>query len=313
MNSFNDIEDQASQWLAREDRGLDADGRAALAGWLSDSAHRVAYLQLKAVWQRADRLAALHSPEVSLQQRPRQRTLAPAWRIAAAFALFVALGGGWYVYGTLPASYVTTVGETQTVRLSDGSRIELNTNTRLTTKLTKSVRTVKLDQGEAYFDVVHDASRPFEVVVGNRKIIDVGTKFTVRRQGDGVDVTVVEGRVRVETMDSPNSDAVIGNANDILISKREGTLVAQTRADEVRKATSWRHGLLVFNQATLADAAQEFNRYNQKHLVVVGKARDIRIGGVFRANNLDAFAALVKTGLGLDVEDKDDSIVVSKQ
>jgi len=314
MNAFKEIEEQAAQWLAREDRGFDIESRAVFETWLnSGSANRVAYLQLKAAWQRADRLAALRSPETPIGQRVRWWTAKPAWQIAAALALFIMFGGGaLYFYTTSPVSYTTMVGQTQTVRLSDGTRIEMNTDTHLTTKLTNAARTVKLDHGEAYFDVVHDAHRPFVVLAGNRKITDIGTKFTVRREGDDVDVTVLEGRVRVETLDNSNANAVIGNANDMLISKRDGTLLAQTRAVDVQNATSWRHGLLVFDQATLADAAQEFNRYNQKKLVVVGKARDLRIGGVFRANNLDVFAALVKTGLRLKVEEKDGTIVVSK-
>ncbi len=314
MNAFKDIEEQAAQWLAKEDRGLDIDGRAALDTWLnSNTANRVAYLQLKAVWRRADRLAALRTPGTGL--RARWQTARPSWRIAAALTLFIALGGGGalYVYMASATSYTTVVGEFQTVHLSDGSRIEMNTDTHLTTKLTSTARTVKLDRGEAYFDVVHDGNRPFVVLAGNRRITDIGTKFTVRRDGDDVNVTVAEGRVRVETLSGANADAVIGNANDMLISKREGTLVARTRSEDVQNATSWRRGLLVFNQATLADAAEEFNRYNHRKLVVVGKARDIRIGGVFRANNLDVFAALVKTGLRLKVEDKDEAIIVSKQ
>ncbi len=314
MNSFKDIEKQAAQWLAREDRGLDPEGGAALETWLNgNSAHRVAYLQLKAVWQRADRLAALRSPETRIRPRTSWQMAKPAWRIAAAFTLFIAFGGGaLYFYTTSADSYATEVGQIQTVRLSDGSRIEMNTDTHLTTKLTNAVRTVKLDRGEAFFDVVHDAHRPFVVLAGNRRITDIGTKFTVRREGDNVDVTVMEGRVRVEALGSSNVVAVIGNANDMLVSKRDGTLVAKTRAEEVQNATSWRRGLLVFNQATLADAAQEFNRYNHKKLVVVGMARNIPIGGAFRANNLDAFAALIKTGFRLKLEEKDETIIVSK-
>jgi len=314
MNSFKDIEKQAAQWLAREDRGLNHEGGAALEAWLNgNSANRVAYLQLKAVWQRADRLAALRSPETLIWPHASRPTVNPAWRIAAAFALFIAFGSGaLYFYTTTADSYGTEVGQIQTVRLSDGSRIEMNTDTHLTTKLTSATRTVKLDRGEAFFDVVHDAHRPFVVLAGNRRITDIGTKFTVRREGDDVDVTVMEGRVRIEALNGSNADAVIGNANDMLVSKRDGTLVAKTRAEEVQNAMSWRRGLLVFNQATLADAAQEFNRYNHKKLVVVGTARNIMIGGAFRANNLDAFAALVKTGLRLKVEEKDGTIVVSK-
>ena len=314
MKPFKEVEEEASYWLVREDRGLDTDARTALDAWLAqDTANRVAYLQLKAVWRRADRLAALRSPGLPVWRRARPTRSATMWRIAATVLfLAVAGAGGLYYYSQSATSYATGIGEIQTVRLSDGSRIELNTNTHLSARLTKSARTIRLDRGEAYFDVVHDAQRPFVVEAGNRRITDIGTKFTVRRQGDDVHVAVVEGRVRIEALHGANTDPVIANADDMLVSKRDGTLVVPTRSGDVQKATSWRRGLLIFNQATLAEAAEEFNRYNRRQLIVVGKARDIQIGGVFRANNLGAFAALVKTGLRLDVEDKDNTIVVSK-
>lgn len=315
MRPFDDIEEQASHWLARENRGLDAESRGALDAWLeANTANRVAYLQLKAVWRRADRLAALRSPSLSIWRRVPLRTTAPVWRIAAVLALFIAVGAGaLFVYNPFMNAYSTGIGETQIVRLSDGSRIQLNTNTSLATQVTNTTRTVRLDRGEAYFDVVHETNRPFVVVAGNRKITDIGTKFSVRREGEDVNVMVIEGRVSVETLNGEGPAAIIGKADDVLISRRDGTLVAPQTPRTVAMALNWRNGLLAFDQETLADVAQEFNRYNHKQLVVVGKARNIRIGGTFRANNLDVFAALIQKGLRLKVEDNNNTITVSKQ
>ena len=91
----------------------------------------------------------------------------------------------------------------QAVRLADGTQVELNTNTRLHADVNGLSRTVMLDSGEAYFDVVHDAKRPFTVYAGNRRITDIGTKFSVFRDGDDVRVTVREGKVRVDVLHEP--------------------------------------------------------------------------------------------------------------
>jgi transmembrane sensor len=315
MKTYREVEEKASHWLAREDRGLDAHGRAMLEAWLSESTENcVAYLQLKAIWHRADRLAALRTPDLPLWRRAPRRSAVPVWQIAAALFLFLVVGAGAaFLYAVPRDTYATGVGEIQTVGLRDGSTIELNTNTHLETHITDAARTIRLDKGEAYFNVVHDVHRPFVVLAGNRKITDIGTKFVVHREGEDVNVTVVEGRVRVEALGGEKPVTVVGKANDVLVSKLDGTLVAQDSPQKIEKTMSWRHGLLLFDHETLADAAQEFNRYNQKQLVIVGNARDIRIGGVFRANNLDVFAALIKKGLGLKVENKDETIVVSKQ
>ena len=323
MSRFESIEDQAAQWLAREDRGFEAPEFVAFEVWLNQStAHQVAYLRLKAAWQRTDRLAALRHPALaSTPKGMRAWEAAPAYRaLAATVLLAIGIGfGGYYLSGhRSPAIepvpvYATQVGQHQTIRLTDGTSVELNTNTRLRARMTSTSRVVRLEQGEAYFDVAHDPTRPFVVFAGNRKITDIGTKFSVRRDGDDVQVLVAEGRVRV---DIPN--ARIGNrpieaaASSIIVAKADGTLVAQKSQHDIADRLSWRQGMLVFDQDTLAAAAAEFNRYSNKHIIVVGRARDLRIGGRFKPDNVEVFVSLIKEGFGLKIERTDTEIVVSE-
>src|SRR5437879_5428946 len=197
--SADETEMTAAAWLGREDRGLAAEERDALDLWLSQSSlNKVAYLRLKAAWQRADRLAALKSPVPAVRGQGGLLFRRLALSAIAASAL---LGVSAYFTRPTPSGqdYATTIGKMEAVRLADGTQVELNTNTRLHADVTG--RTVRLDSGEAYFDVVHDASRPFTVYAGNRRITDIGTKFSVFRNGDDVRVTVREGKVRVEVLD----------------------------------------------------------------------------------------------------------------
>jgi len=306
----------AAAWLAREDRDLTPAETSELRQWLAASTlNRVAYLRLKASWQRADRLSALKNPATSIAEPSsflaRPRLLAA---IAAVLLLLAAGAGGWRLWrGPSEQVFATAVGKMQAVRLADGSRMELNTDTRVRTDVTAARRIVTLDSGEAYFDVVHDAARPFTVYAGNRRITDLGTKFSVFRNGDDVRVTVQEGRVKVDVLDRPAVDApVVAEAGHTVMAKGSETLVFAKPDTGISSDLAWRSGMLVFNQQTLADAAEQFNRYNSRKIVVEGKARRIRIGGSFKADNVDVFVLLLHRGFGLSVDNQGTRIVVSR-
>jgi len=320
MSRFEGIEDQAAHWLAREDRGFDASERATFEAWLNQSTeNKVAYLRLKAAWQRVDRLAALRQPEMARPLR------AHGWETgyrALAATVLLAIGIGLGVYylagvdvfsvGSAPV-YVTGVGQQQTVRLADGTSVELNTNTRLRAKMTSTARVVRLEHGEAFFDVARDPGRPFVVYAGNRKITDIGTKFSVRHDGEDVLVLVAEGRVRV---DIPNARAgarpIEAGAASMIVAKADGTLVAQKSQRAIEDRLAWRQGMLAFDQDTLASAAAEFNRYNDTRIIVVGSARDLRIGGRFRPDNVEGFVSSIREGFGLKIERTSAEIIVSE-
>jgi transmembrane sensor len=312
--SADQTEETAAAWLAREDRGLAADEAAALERWLAaDTRNRVAYLRLKEAWRRADRLSALKSP--AMMPRPAPRSRLPAVLAALAAMLVLAVGGaGWWLWQAQPEQvYATGIGKLQTVRLADGTRMELNTNTRVRTDVTAKRRVVTLDSGEAYFDVVHDANRPFTVYAGSRRITDLGTKFSVFRDGDDVRVTVREGRVKVDVLDPSAVNAPVeAQAGHMVITKGNESLVMTRPSEDIANELSWRNGMLVFNQQTLADAADQFNRYNTRKIVVEGAARHIRIGGSFKAQNVDVFVLLLHRGFGLSVDDQGERIVVSR-
>ncbi len=316
MMSADETEMQAAAWLAREDRGLDAAEAAALEQWLDAATlNRVAYLRLKASWRRADRLSALKNPaapsigRAALVARPRLLSA-----IAAALLLLLAGASGWVLRsGKTEQVFATTVGKRQAVELADGSRMELNTDTKVRTDVTAARRIVMLDSGEAYFDVVHDAARPFVVYAGNRRITDLGTKFSVYRNGDDVRVTVREGRVRVDVLNGPAVDApVVAEAGHMVVTKGSETLVFAKPDTDINSDLSWRSGMLVFNQQTLAEAAEQFNRYNNRKILVEGSARRIRIGGSFKADNVDVFVLLLHRGFGLSVDDQGRRVVVSR-
>jgi transmembrane sensor len=312
--SADETELLAAQWLARQDRGLTAEEADALDLWLNASSlNVVAFLRLKASWRRADRLAALKSHSITASPRGSM-----VWQgLLAAACLLVLLAGGTRLYWPKPPepppqAYATAVGQRQELLLADGTRVELNTNTRVLASVTATRRTVTLEEGEAYFDVVHDALRPFVVYAGNRRITDLGTKFSVFRNGDDVRVTVREGRVKVEILGQLAGAPVVTEGGHQLVTKGGETLVLTKPDIDIANELSWRGGMLVFNQQSLAEAADQFNRYNSHQIIVEGSARNIRIGGSFKADNVDVFVLLLHRGFGLSVNNQGDRIVISR-
>jgi len=312
MNAALAIEEKAAAWLARQDSGeWSSADQAALDAWIeADMAHRVAFLRLQSTWSRADRLAALRGSDFGA--RPSRRMLG---RIAAAIvAVAVAMGGGLGVIKVVQPgrAYSTEIGGHATVPLRDGTRVELNTDTKLRTSISDDHRTVWLDRGEAYFEVAHDPAHPFVVYAGPRRITVLGTKFLVRREGEGVEVAVVEGRVRVDPVRQEHAKPAVLTRGDLALAKGEATLLAPPSIQKVETELSWREGMLTFDHSTLADAVSEFNRYNRRKLVVEGDAAaKVRIGGSFEAENIDAFARLLQQAFGLNVEDRGEEIVIS--
>jgi transmembrane sensor len=309
-----DTEQEAAKWLSCSDRGLDAAEELALELWLAaDTLNRVAYLRLKATWQRADRLSALQGLAPAIERAPLWKRPA-AWGPIAAVLTLVMGGGAWMAMRSAPEKvYTTGIGKLQAVRLADGTRMELNTDTRLRADVTAARRVVTLDSGEAYFEVVHDENRPFTVYAGNRRITDLGTKFSVFRNGDDVRVTVREGRVKVDVLDAGAVNApAVAQAGHMVVAKGAEALVLAQAGNAIENELSWRSGMLVFSQQTLAEAADQFNRYNSRKIVVEGAARRIRIGGSFRCDNVDVFVLLLHRGFGLLIDDQGNRIVVSR-
>lgn len=315
------IEARAADWLARQDRdGFTTAEGAELEVWLdADTRHRVAYLRLRAAWGRADRLAALRPAEPARAgarrggQARRGLVLPPAVVTRPVIAAAVAVAALLVVapLGVMRLSqdvYETSLGGRSVTPLSDGSRIELNSDTQVKADIGGDERTVWLTRGEAYFDVAHDG-RPFVVRSEEGRVVVEGTKFSVRRDGKSLLVRVSEGRVRVETAKTaaqrlgPGQQARVGRGK-----VEVSTPGLATIAEEM----SWRDGRLQFRQASLAEVAEAFNRYNRTRLIVADpETAALQIGGSFEAADVEAFADVLRAAYGLEIKRRDGAIIIS--
>jgi transmembrane sensor len=342
--SSEQIEQAAALWLARRDQGSwSAAEQAGLGEWLcASTAHRVAFLRLEAAWQQAARLKALGAgvthgqipppgawpharffdgkpdeaaPLAAQTGKPVKPLKLRRWRYGLAVSLLIAvLGGlGWYIRGSGGSSYETVIGGLEAVPLADGSNITLNSDSEVHVAVTEKERRVVLTHGEAFFEVAKDPARPFVVRAGHARIIAVGTRFSVRRDGDDVSVVVIEGRVRMERDEKAAATlpATLLAAGNIARSDAAGVLVEEKPLPVAEEILSWRSGFLVFHDTPLATAVAEFNRYNTRKIVIEDPTlAQLRIGGHFRSTNVEAFVRLLESGLPLRAEQRQDQIIL---
>jgi transmembrane sensor len=309
------IEEQASLWAQKKhfSNWTQAD-ETLLDKWLSEAlAHRIAYIRLDAALMRTRRLAALRAPGKEHAVQPVARSLVT--RIAAVFIVLGLLGGGGFVLyrpnTTTEATYSTPKGGRQTIALADGSRIELNTDTTLRIALDKNTRKAWLEKGEAYFQVRHNANRPFTVYAGNQRVIDLGTKFLLRRGPGRLDVALLEGRIQLET--KAGHHPTVLSPGDSAIVMADSVSVTRKDAKDLIAKLGWRRGVVTFDRTTLADAVAELNRYNNRKLVVSDpRVARITIGGTFDVNNVDTFIDIAREDFGLHVSNRGDETVITK-
>ena len=200
--------------------------------------------------------------------------------------------------------------------LSDGSTLTLNTDSAVRLQFTANERWVKLERGEAFFEVAKDPGRPFVVKASDRRVVAVGTQFAVRRENDDgeIQVVVTEGTVRIEgdrgvkpvppagTAKMDGSAGVLVPAGTIAHANGANVLLDRAPALAAQEALSWRQGMLVFHDLTLAQVAAEFNRYNTRQIVIDDPAiAELTISGSFRANNAEAFVRLLEKGYPIRV------------
>jgi len=314
VRSAGETEEQAAEWLWQQSSQWREENQAAFDDWLAQSAHhRAAYWRLKAAWGRAERLAALRPATLHPHARKEGR-FKPLLRFAAVgCAAAVAIAVVIYAWPPSEETYATAVGGQAKITLADGSQVQLNTDTAIGVSMSAGRRTVTLKRGEAIFDVVHDASRPFSVLAEGHRITDLGTQFAVRT-GDGrLEVRLMQGRARLEAtgagVQHHATDLVPG---EIAVATASSLTVSNVSPARIADALAWQRGKLVFSHVTLAQAAEEFNRYSRTKLVVGSEIASLKISGTFDAGSIDAFTSMAQYALGLRTEKKQGEIVISQ-
>lgn len=287
--------EQASAWHFRlQAEDVSAADRAAFATWLlQGEPQRHAWAEVQAL------LGALQAPARRVPPPRRLATGRPRWAVAAMLVLGMATlltQTPWL--DRLRADYATTVGGTQVIELADGSTIQLNTDSAIRVALHDHERRVQLLRGEAWFDVVKDADRPFVVSAGEGSVTVLGTRFSVAQRGEQTQVRVEQGRVGVNAGRGDTGYLTPGQASEYAA----GELSANHSFDPAA-TFAWRQRQLVFRQQPLGQVVAELNRYWPGHTLVLGDALNAQVvSGVFDIDKPDAVLNALQLTLGLEVE-----------
>lgn len=258
--------------------------------WLdADPRHRATYERLVSRWDASYLLTQSDAVE-SYLQTPVSRFSGPA-RIAAALAalvLAIAALGLALLIGVHPrpngAEMATAIGQRKTVVLADGSRLELDADSAISTQITKHSRTVRLLRGRARFAVATGIA-PFVVLAGDAVVTARGTEFDVDRVAtDQVDIVLIQGSVDIARR---SRFALFGPERLMQLTGHErvslrarGMAVSPLGAPA--SAQDWTVGPLSFDQTPIADALVEANRYSPRKIRLASPAlAGLEITGVF--------------------------------
>jgi transmembrane sensor len=220
--------------------------------------------------------------------------------------------------------FATRHGELQTHHLADGSVLHLNTDTAVTVQYSSTRREIVLTSGQAGFEVAHEPKRPFHVFAGPAKVIDLGTQFDVRLQGDSTVVTVVEGRVAVGLSDMSASRSMSSNPRQLVrlvelgpnqqLSVSRDEWPGTPTAVDAKRTTAWLHRQIAFNHEPLERVAAELNRYAPKPIeIITPELRKLEVTGVFSIDDSEEFLAFLRTLNGVSVDVTATRIRVSKK
>lgn len=208
------------------------------------------------------------------------RVSRPQWRWGA-LAASVAVAGlfGVQMLSDRDALYSieTSAGETRTVSLADGSEILLNGGTKIVLDK-NATRSVEIARGEARFVVKHDDADPFTVLVGEQRLVDIGTVFNVVRTDQQLRVGVAEGAVRFEG----SARTVNLRAGDSLAADSRGKI--EVSESPVASIGSWADGKLVYDQAPLQQVADDLSRSAGISLQLPRAMRSKRFSGVIQTD-----------------------------
>jgi transmembrane sensor len=328
-----DVAAEAAVWITRLHGGqrspqMEQECRA----WQARSAaHRLAFERCTDTWQDVARLTltdyatATSARELTSSRRagrslPRRSNLAVALVLVASVLALQSWKAG--------DAYDTGVGEQRILVLQDGTRLSLNTFTRIHVAFADSQRTVKVERGEALFEVAKDPVRPFVVQAAGTEVVATGTVFLVQtaaaaKPGDpALAVTLVEGQVVVRSaagdahpLDRP---LVMAPGQRLRLrrtdeAERPATAASQVDRPQMDQMLAWRRGEVSFDNVSLLEAVEEMNRYDRVPIVAGTTITKKRVSGVFKTGDNASFAQAVARLHGLIVRNHGDRLELAPQ
>lgn len=261
-------QDQAAAWFAAERAGVMlVDQRAAFESWKADPRNQAALDAMRELW---DDLAILkgNGPEPKRAPPMRRRPIA-----AAAVGLFVAGILGASLLASRDAAITTIAGQQTIQSMPDGSVIAVNVASNLTYKITDTERHVTIKDGEASFSVRPDPDKPFVVRAGEFEIRAVGTAFNVRQRNGQLQIAVSEGQVEICKAGADGTQFVLaslvaGQVLEIPTAFSDTSVIPAPVSVPTEQVSEWRMRIVTYENATVREVVEDFNRYFERKLLV---------------------------------------------
>ena len=292
------VVEQASEWLMLQWGGeFDGAQRQAFAHWqAADPEHRRAWQRLQQLQQTLGGVPA-DSARAVLRDAPDPQRRAALKLLGL---LLVAGGSGYLVQGSQPwraafAEHRTATGEIRHLTLSDGTHLDLNSDSAIDLRFSATERRIRLIRGEILLTSGHDPSRPLIVETAAGDIQALGTRFAVRELDDGSRVDLYEGRLQVRPVEGV---PVLMNAGDSLwFSATQTSAVTALDAN----ASSWAQHRLIAERQPLGRFVAELSRYRPGVLRCDEAVSGLLLTGVFPLNDTDAILTALERSLPVRV------------
>ncbi len=316
-DNLSKVQEQAEYWLVMLDSpNFTAAKEAEFFAWLNASPNnQAAYIHAEETWERGSVMAQAKAPVNPLDASSKSVDWAGwfgfgSWaQVGMAGLLVVALGfGGYWQVSGVPevGRYQTGIGEQREVLLSDGSVLMLNTNSEVTTEISRRERIVYLVRGEVFFDIAKSQGRSFDVHTNAGLVRVLGTQFNVHDSGEQTVVTVLEGAVGIDNQESSELDAESFDADVTLRRNQQAVieLVAEAPVTESVDASAklgWRSKSLVFRDDTLQDVVNEVNRYFSTRIELgTDELANKKVAAVIQVSSFEAMLRMLEEALDLE-------------
>lgn len=307
---------EAADWVVKFD-GVEFDARdvAAFRRWLAKSEdHRAAFQLASRAWNQMDLLARLDAFDLTADHAPpslnRRTALAAS---LGAGALAVGIGGYVAFSGGSAEAFETGIGEQREVDLADGTRVLLNASSRLEARIRDDRREARLLAGEALFTIAESNAGLFSIATPAGEIVAASGEVLVKLLPDGARVALLSDGARASRRTwIGQSSSIAAAANSEIVFRREDVVIDASTAERLSRRMLWREGMLAFDNTALAEAAADVTRQSGVRFVFADPTLgDLRVGGLIRAGDLDAFLALLRDNLAVTSDRDGDEITLS--
>jgi transmembrane sensor len=306
---------EAADWVVKFD-GVEFDARhvRAFRRWLAQSEeHRAAFQLASRAWNQMDLLARIEA--FDLPANDDAPSIDRRALVAGLGAAVLAVGAGGYVLMSAgPAeAFETGVGEQREVGLADGTRVLLNASTRIEARIGHDRREARVVAGEALFQIAESEAGPFSIATPNGQIEAASGEILVKLLPEGARVALMSGGARaLRTSWFGGAEPIVAQANSEIVFAERTVEVAAIPAEQLARRVSWREGMLAFDNTPLSEAAADVTRQSGVRFVFADPAlTELRVGGLVRADDLDAFLALLRNNLAITSERRGEEIILT--